>query len=775
MARKQKNNQALLPKPTPTFFKKYRTPLLGLVVVCIIVGVVVWAVRKKKTTVAAPTTSTSIPPQSKAVMSSSTLAPYVATTSLAPTPLRFPPATLTSNTTTILGQSYGSGTYTITGNYTNVGMYKLFDNNPETYTTISPNGTYQATGTDTTPTPSPANGGEYTGSVSTTAADGKAYKGAWVQARLPLAVQPTQLTLKRITTGGGIATFVLLGGTDGKTWDLVHEQATDVPYAGGSTGSASIPIKNPSYYTYFRLVATRAGTPTYANGRCEMTEVQLDGFPFPDVSATLDPARRYPPTDALSYNTNLIAGMPYGNGIYNLTSSYASKTTWGSGLWTLFNGDLENRMYLGAPNYVAYSSNTLTTPPGAMGSYIGTATTTDAKGDVYRGEWVQAQFPVYLYLSKLAVYRYWSGSQPKSVVLLGSTNGTVWDKLLEKNGIVYTALDDGSINKETTSRADLLVASSTPYPCYRMVVTEAGNRTWSTDNFNLSELEFFGTELPAPARFVPIGFSNSTSTSYLDTGSIAFSADLKKAVALSGANLYYATYKDGAYTKGLFYTLGSGMGTFLSARLSADGTRGVAVSNASGYCYTFSWTGDAPSNFVPTKDTVARVFRGLAMTPDGNRIIITDITNNCVCFAAWDGENYSAFQKTLETNANPYIGLAVSADGSRIVYGTYNTTSPDIWFATWDGSNYSAGTKFSNIVNDGKQHRTLQMTSDGSTVFALKSSPTNQHYYTWDGTNYSSPVAIPTTAVPSTDAWASFLSADNRTLIVSGNQTTVYY
>jgi hypothetical protein len=67
------------------------------------------------------------------------------------------------------------------------------------------------------------------------------------------------------------------------------------------------------------------------------------------------------------------------------------------------------------------------------------------------------------------------------------------------------------------------------------------------------------------------------------------------------------------------------------------------------------------------------------------------------------------------------------------------------------------------------------MTSDGSTVFVLKSSPTNQHYYTWDGTNYSSPVAIPTTAVPSTDAWASFLSADNRTLIVSGNQTTVYY
>jgi hypothetical protein len=38
-------------------------------------------------------------------------------------------------------------------------MYKLFDNNPDTYTTISPNGTYQATGTDTTPTPSPANGG----------------------------------------------------------------------------------------------------------------------------------------------------------------------------------------------------------------------------------------------------------------------------------------------------------------------------------------------------------------------------------------------------------------------------------------------------------------------------------------------------------------------------------------------------------------------------------------------------------------------------------------
>jgi hypothetical protein len=160
----------------------------------------------------------------------------------------YPPASLTSNTTTLSAQTYGNGTYTTVASSYNAGggIYEAW----RSFTNVSnwwrPSG---ATYNGTT--------GIYVGTTYSTVSGGVTYYGEWLQIQLPNKIRLVNYTLDQapVLAGGQLnstpLTFYVFGSNDsGTTWTLIDAQ--DVPVY--TTQTFVVPSANATTtYDWFRL------------------------------------------------------------------------------------------------------------------------------------------------------------------------------------------------------------------------------------------------------------------------------------------------------------------------------------------------------------------------------------------------------------------------------------------------------------------------------------------------------------------------------------------
>jgi hypothetical protein len=176
-----------------------------------------------------------------------------------------------------------------------------------------------------------------------------------------------------------------------------------------------------------------------------------------------------------------------GDGIYSIKMS-SGNWSWPSA-YKIFDG---NKLYGSNGSGINVPSSFYKDTD--QGYYTGTTTTTDAAGKSYKGEWIDVYFPIQLYLSFFYIYRLWTAGQPYDVVVLGSNNQTTWTTLAEQKSLDYEKIE----SNPDMYRAFVNVSSKNPYSSYRMVIQRVGV-VWSNGvyyggkNFNLSEMEFYGT------------------------------------------------------------------------------------------------------------------------------------------------------------------------------------------------------------------------------------------------------------------------------------------
>jgi len=197
---------------------------------------------------------------------------------------------------------------------------------------------------------------------------------------------------------------------------------------------------------------------------------------------------------------------------------------------------------------------------------------------------------------------------------------------------------------------------------------------------------------------------------------IAVSQDQTRLVtcAYSAGKIQYSTRANSSSAWGtLTQVTGSPTGAYSRVVLTADGTRGIYCFgwNNTGYVYFFNWTGSAPSTPVQTLDTNQRDYSGLAITPDGSRLVAS--TSTSVFFSVWNGLNYNAFTQTLETISTRFTGIGISTTGDRIVYGSEGANTWMISF--WNGTNYNPGTVFRTGASGNT--RTAYFSADSSILF----------------------------------------------------------
>ena len=158
---------------------------------------------------------------------------------------RFPPTTLTSNTTTLSGLDYGNGLYVTSASSQVGGGWEAFRG--FLTTTGNPWSSAQAYNGTT---------GAYAGSATTTDITGVSYAGEWLQIELPYGRLLTSFTIttRQDYPASAPVTFTLLGSNDGSTWTPVHKQTTSVTWTVAQNAQ-TFPIVSPSVpYKWYRIV-----------------------------------------------------------------------------------------------------------------------------------------------------------------------------------------------------------------------------------------------------------------------------------------------------------------------------------------------------------------------------------------------------------------------------------------------------------------------------------------------------------------------------------------
>jgi hypothetical protein len=242
-------------------------------------------------------------------------------------------------------------------------------------------------------------------------------------------------------------------------------------------------------------------------------------------------------------------------------------------------------------------------------------------------------------------------------------------------------------------------------------------------------------------------------TNTLNTG-ISVSQNQCKMIVSSLTYMYYFTRLDtnAAWSTSTLIP-GSASGSYYRCGLTADGTRGVACIYV-GLVYVFDWTGAIPSNWRQTSDTSTREYYGLAITPDGSRMVAS--TNTNIFFSTWNTvtSNYNAFTQTLNTitPTSAFIGIGISATGDRIAYGMNISTANNWYIAFWNGTNYNNSIILQYNLNLLYYPRTAYFSNDASILFLSYANNTNAsiYYGIYNPTrnSYESFTNIATTNIP---------------------------
>lgn len=177
------------------------------------------------------------------------------------TELRYPPAALNANTTSLVDVAYGNGTYITSASHTTFGdqPFYLFDYNDDNtfhQGETRYNGGYTFN--------SPATSTDFKDFTNTT----QTILGEWIQIQLPEAIILSRYAFK--PRYGFLdrppRAFVVLGSSDGTTWYLLDDHRTNIViYTNDNDYVFKLDPVQTTPYMYYRLVTNAIGAGTYVN------------------------------------------------------------------------------------------------------------------------------------------------------------------------------------------------------------------------------------------------------------------------------------------------------------------------------------------------------------------------------------------------------------------------------------------------------------------------------------------------------------------------------
>ena len=588
----------------------------------------------------------------------------------------YPPVAMTSHTTNIVGQPYGNGAYISSAsseyNASNYSAFTAFDkSNPNNETWATQNSSSYST---TTGVVNP--GVSYKTCVS-----GAEIQGEWVQLQLPsdifltdyLLTSPNQSSASTMIPNRTPNAWVLAGSADGVLWFLVDAVKNRTLYTSLNQTQQFVAQPQQRAYKYYRMIIT-ALQPS-SDGFCQIGDWRLFGIP-----ASTTP-QEYPP-QALTANTTTLSTAAYGNGTY-ITSGSADNGTTVQASWNAF--DKVNTA-LGSWATVGSQYNT-------SGNYVAASpSVTVASGVSYPGAHFQIQLPTpilisyYVMTSTVDIF----ARSPRSWILAGSVNGSVWVLLDSRSGITWNNTTNFSVSFTPSG-----VTSS--YSYYRVVVLT--NQGTGDDRAQVGEMRLFGTQAtPTGNEFPPAAMTTNTANitgqpygngSYIASASTeqggtafayyAFDKVLSGNRWISAANTYNAT--DGIYANtGVVTTAASGSnyrGEWLQVLLPVPAvlTGYILSSSANGgsfiLCQPISWV--------------------ICGSLNGSTWVVIDIKSNQTYTAASQSKSYTV------ANTNAYSYYRIVATG----IGLLNSGAPQAEIGEW--RLYGQPQHLGNYVTSGLQ------------------------------------------------------------------------
>lgn len=465
----------------------------------------------------------------------------------------YPPATLTSNSTTLATAAYGNGMYILSGS----GVA----NN-------SPSFDYWLAFNKTNLTDQYLNSATYLSSGGVRAAapfttiSGVSTQGDYLIMQMPAAITLTSYTLTSQNRTDAPAngyyrrtpyTWKLGGSTNGTTWTLIDAR-TAVSYTAYNQTPSPFIVSNPVSYAYYIFIcqAIQPSAPALND-----TYVGIGELKF--FSTTTFNMYEYPPAALTSFNTN-VSGQPYSNGSYLVSASSDVYGTNASS-WLAFDKSTDT-----AAGKSWYSASSRYATTGVYNATTPISTAISPSGSV-SGEWLQIQLPSPITLTSYNItsFGFTSGTfwlrSPSSWTLLGSTNGTTWFVVDSRTSYLFTAYQQ---------TATFACNSSISYNYYRLVVqaTHSGNEN---SVCIIGELRLFSAN--AVAEYPPVAMTGVNTNisgqpygngSYIASASsvngtlLPFKAFDKSIVDTGSVNIWQAATNSydasGNYTAGTYST-----------------------------------------------------------------------------------------------------------------------------------------------------------------------------------------------------------------------------
>jgi hypothetical protein len=398
----------------------------------------------------------------------------------------------TSTTTIVSGQSYGNGTYVVTGSSIfHTGQLQII---PVDYThpcncfnesnTIG--GHWAITNYDTSFNYVPTN------KIIESFDDGL-YYGEWLKIKLPIAIKLTKYSIKQRLefSSNSPGKFRIYGSNNDIDWVLLIDRtSSNITYINGLYTEITFNIY--SEYIFFVLVVGS----TLSSRILNFDEWYLYGD---EITNIIEPVvtrgitsieRMYPPLRDFTAATRTITGQSYGNGTY-IVSSSSEYDSVNQSKFNIFNGTNQG--------WTQQSYSYGGTP---AGTYTGSFSLAG-----YSGEWVKVQLPVPINLTRYIIEANNIGGTsrvPAVYKIFGSNDNINWVELVNKSNPLVVA-------DYVSSKYEEKVSTSNYYRYFALVVNKnMGLDIW----LSIGEWYIYGKESYDVRTFVHSGGSeNQTSHS----------------------------------------------------------------------------------------------------------------------------------------------------------------------------------------------------------------------------------------------------------------------
>ena len=399
----------------------------------------------------------------------------------------------TSTTTIVSGQSYGNGTYVVTGSSIfHTGQLQII---PADYTlpcfcfnesnTIG--GNWAITNYDTSFNYVPTN-------KIIESFDNGLYYGEWLKIKLPIAIKLTKYSIKQRLgfSSNSPGKFRIYGSNNDIDWVLlIDKTSSNITYINGLYTEIAFNIY--SQYIFFVLVVGS----TLSSRILNFDEWYLYGDEFTNIiEPVVTPGittieRMYPPVRNFTAATTTVSGQSYGNGTYIITSSSEFNSTTES-KFNIFNGTNQGWTQTASGFYTGTPS----------GTYTGTFSLAG-----YSGEWVKVQLPVPINLTRYIIEAGNIGGTnraPAVYKIFGSNDNINWVELVNKSNPLVVA-------DYVSSKYEEKVSTSNYYRYLALVINRnMGLAGWLT----IGEWYIYGKESYDIKTFVHSGGTeNQTSHS----------------------------------------------------------------------------------------------------------------------------------------------------------------------------------------------------------------------------------------------------------------------